>query len=99
MGIDKKSLLFLKVLNLYNSGLSQKQISKNIGVTEKTVGVWLSELKVKIDTNQEAINKLEIRLNELLSNSYTPTQSIKDIVLSIEKLETRWFNKLIKRSK
>jgi hypothetical protein len=99
MGLDKKSLFFLKTLELYNNGFNQKQISIKTGITEKTVSLWLREVKLKKENNQEVIKKLETRLSELVSNNNTSTQSIKNIVLSIEKLETRWFNKLIIRSK
>lgn len=95
MGVDKKRQFLLQVLELYQKGFNQKEISKNIGITEKTVGVWLKELKLKKESNKVAIDRLEIRLSELLSDENTPTENIKDIVLSIEKLEKRWFNELI----
>ena len=95
MGVDKKRQFLLQVLKLYQKGLNQKEISKETGLTEKTVGVWLKEVKLKKESNKIAIDNLEVRLSELLQDKNTPTKSIKDIVLSIEKLEKRWFNELI----
>jgi predicted transcriptional regulator len=95
MGVDKKRQFLLQVLELYRKGFNQKEISKNIGITEKTVGVWLKELKLKKENNKVAIDRLEIRLSELISDKNTPTKNIKDVVSSIEKLEKRWFNELI----
>ena len=55
----KKHLLINEVLKLYKAGLPKKNISLLVGVTEKTVAVWIKQSEVKKDALEKRIAELE----------------------------------------
>ncbi len=97
MPLDKKKQFFTKVLNLYSEGLNQKEIAFKIGLTEKTVGNWLKNVKQSEASNSERLVELENKLKELLQDKSSSTADIKNITIAIKQLESRWFNKLTKK--
>lgn len=82
----------IKVLQLYRNGLNQRQIARQEGLTEKTVGLWLKSQKQSKKTNLENIEALEERLKILINDKTTPIQNIKDLTSIIKQLEARFFN-------
>ena len=96
MPLDKKKQFFTKVLSLYGKGFNQKEIALKIGVTEKTVGNWLRDVKESEVDNTASLKKLENKLKKLLQDKSSSTEDIKNITIAIKQLESRWFNKLSK---
>lgn len=88
----KKRYLFKKVVRLFKANHTQKEIAEKLGVTAKTVGVWLKEVKEINEANLNLINQLQNQLQHKLQNGCT-TQEINDLTKSIQRLENRWFNK------
>ena len=82
----------IKVVQLYRKGLNQRQIAKQEGLTEKTVGLWLKSQKQSKKYNLENIEALEERLKILVNDKTTPIQDIKDLTNIIKQLEARFFN-------
>lgn len=70
-------------IKLYESGLSQKEISISMGVTEKTVGTWVKKYQSKNLMNIETLEFLNIRLNEISKNPNTPIIDIYNLSNSI----------------
>ncbi len=93
MPLKKKPQFFPKVLDLYSKNLNQKQISLQLGLTEKTVGNWLKEIKKLKTFNTDRLEELQTKLKELLQDENSSTDDIKNITIAITKLENRWFNK------
>lgn len=88
----KKKHLFKKAVKLFKADKSQKEIAKQLGVTEKTIGVWLKEVKELNEVNLSLIKQLQNQLQHKLQNGCT-TQEINDLTQSMQRLENRWFNK------
>lgn len=82
-----------KAVLLYLGGVSQKQISEKLKVTEKTVGVWLQPTKKRLLKCDNMISKLENRLDALISAD-SSTEDIKNIAYAIDVLEKRKLNKI-----
>ncbi len=82
----------IKVVQLYRKGLNQRQIAKQEGLTEKTVGLWLKSQKQSKKNNLANLEALEERLKILVNDKTTPIQDIKDLTAIIKQLEARFFN-------
>jgi transposase len=82
----------IKVVQLYRKGLNQRQIAKQEGLTEKTVGLWLKSQKQSKKDNLANLEALEERLKILVNDKTTPIQDIKDLTTIIKQLEARFFN-------
>jgi len=83
-------------ISLFLKGISQKNISKQLNVSEKTISGWLKELKEKYNKNQKDIKTLNLKLTDLLNNPNAKTTDIKNISIAIAKLENIWYRELIK---
>ncbi len=94
MGMNKKNQFLTKVLFAYQKKATQKDIARQFGLTEKTVGSWLKEHKAKLSNNKESIKELRTRLKYLLNDRTAQSEDIKNLTIAIEKLENIWFNKL-----
>lgn len=62
--IDKKRM----AINLASQGIPQKQIAKEINVTEKTVGNWLRIWKMEQRYRTSNLMLFDLWLHKLLSN-------------------------------
>lgn len=80
----------INVLKLFKSGLNQKQIAIKVGLTEKTVGLWLKPLKASKKENARNIQILENKLKILLENKTAAARDIKDLTTAIKQLESRF---------
>lgn len=94
MGFDKKRTVVKKVTELYSQGFTQKEIAKQTNTTERTIGLWIKDLKKKDTDNKASIKKLESKLSEMLENPNTPALDIHNITLSIRMLDNRILKKL-----
>ena len=88
----KKNQFIVQVQILYKNKVPQKEIAQRLGLSEKTVGVWLKEIKQIRITNAKNLNDLEDKLKALLQDKTSPTADIKNITIAIKTLENRWFN-------
>ena len=89
---NKKIQFFKKVQELYKNKVPQKDIAERLGLTEKTVGVWLKEIKQLKIANSQNLNELEVKLKALMQDKTSSTNDIKNITIAIKTLENRWFN-------
>lgn len=89
---NKKIQFFKKVQELYKNKVPQKDIAERLGLTEKTVGVWLKETKQLKIANTQNLNELEEKLKALMQDKTSSTNDIKNITIAIKTLENRWFN-------
>lgn len=96
MSLSKKKQFFTKVLNLHDKNVNQKQIALQLGLSQKTVGHWLKDIKQLKIANTERLKELEDKLKGLLQDKQCSTEDIKNITIAIANLENRWFNKLNK---
>lgn len=87
--------LFKKVIKLYFEGTTQKEISIQCELTEKTVAKWLKPIKAKKTETENNIKVLNNKLNLLLSSENPNVKDIKDITTAISNLENIWFNQII----
>lgn len=74
-------------IECYLKGLNQKEIATQLEVSEKTVGVWLKEIKNDISKHNEQLKQLRLKLDELLNDSSSKSEDIKNITASISNLE------------
>ena len=74
-------------IECYLKGLNQKQIAKELQVSEKTVGTWLKEVKNDIKATKEHLTKLRLKLEHLIDDPNSKTEDIKNITASISNLE------------
>ena len=81
--IDK----YNKCLELHASGLSQKSISENLGVTEKTLTKWLKPNKAYINDLIQSKANIINRINLALKNN-EPASVIKDLSYSLTVLKS-----------
>lgn len=93
---DKKPFQKGKAIKLFLKGVSQKEIAIQLGVTEKTVYTWLKEIKEKYDKNQQDIKALGVRIRNLIETPNSDTNDIRNLAISIERLENIWYKELIK---
>ncbi|MFA7444541.1 MAG: helix-turn-helix domain-containing protein [Flavobacteriaceae bacterium] len=59
----------IEAIELAKQGVQQKKIAQKLGVTEKTVGVWLKPYKDENHTRTNIIRLFEVRLKCLLSET------------------------------
>lgn len=80
---EKKNRAYI----LFCKGTSQRDISLQIGVGEKTVGNWVKAFRYaqKIDT--DTIVNLKLRLFEMSTDKTTPIADYVSLLLVIEQLE------------
>jgi DNA-binding NarL/FixJ family response regulator len=81
--IDK----YNKCLELHASGLNQKSIAENLGVTEKTITKWLKPNKEYINDLMQSKANIINRINLALKNN-EPASVIKDLSYSLTVLKS-----------
>lgn len=74
--------------DLYLKNISQKEIAKQLGVTEKTVGRWAKDWRQSKTTEADTIDNFKKRLLEMSIDKTTPMQDVVNLMLVIEQLET-----------
>lgn len=79
----KRKELKIEAKKMFCNGIYQKEISKELGVTEKTVSEWLRPLKESLKTKEEILTKLFSRLNEALDDAKTSQKDIFCLCQSI----------------
>ena len=89
MRYSKRRKFEKKVISLYLQKVSNVEIAKIVGVTEKTIRTWLKDFKSLEADISAKINALDLRLEKMVENPDTPSEEIKNIVLSIRALEDR----------
>lgn len=75
------------VLNLFNSGLSVTEISKQTNVTEKTLTKWVRKWRESDKPKQQIIDALWQRLLEQEKAEKLNAKEINEITQSIQKLQ------------
>ena len=88
----KRNQFFAQVQMLYKNKVPQKEIAERLGLTEKTIGVWLKEIKQINTTNAQNINELEAKLTTLIQDKKSSTTDIKNLTIAIKNLEKRGHN-------
>lgn len=76
-----------EVLNLLNSGLNVKEVSKQTQVTEKTISKWVHKWRESDKPKQKILDALWIKLSEQKESEKLNAVDIKDISISIQKLQ------------
>lgn len=76
-----------EALQLLKTGLTQKEVSERVGVTEKTVGNWAKEYRHAQKIEADTLANLKNRLLEMSIDKTTPIQDIVNLLLVIEQLE------------
>ncbi|UWY28752.1 hypothetical protein N4T20_02230 [Flavobacterium sp. TR2] len=84
-----------KAIALYLSGTSQKKIAIELNVTEKTVGVWLKETKARRKKYSQDLKILGARFRILVDDPNSNTQDIKNLAISIERIENIWYKEIM----
>lgn len=74
--------------DLYYKNISQKEIAKQLGITEKTVGRWAKEWRQSKTIEADTIANFKNRLLEMSIDKTTPMQDVVNLMLVIEQLET-----------
>ena len=87
MAQPKGNIVKKIAIECYLKGLNQKEIATQLEVSEKTVGVWLKEIKNDISKHNEQLKQLRLKLDELLNDSSSKSEDIKNITASISNLE------------
>lgn len=65
MGYYKKHLYIKEVLKLYNLGVPKKEIALKVGVTEKTVALWIKKSVQQNSTLEKRIALLEKEIKSI----------------------------------
>jgi transposase len=81
---EQKALAY----NLYFRNISQKEIGKQLGITEKTIGKWAKEWRQADTVKADTLANLEKRLLAMTSDNTTPIVDIKSLVYVIQQLKT-----------
>lgn len=77
--------LIKQVPQLKAQGMNQRDIAKQLGVTEKTVSQWIKAMPIN---DYEIIRKAMItRLKALTENPETPIREITDLTNSLASIE------------
>jgi transposase len=76
-----------EAIKLLRTGITQKEVSKNVGVNEKTMSIWAREWKQEAVLDNRSIANLKNRLFETSANIDTPTEALKNLVWCIKQLE------------
>lgn len=88
--INKRNINEYKTaLKLYKNGVSQKKISQRLNVTEKTVGVWLKDIKEAQELNEILIRKIENKMLKMLNVEQSTPTEINELTQAIKNLESR----------
>lgn len=84
----KKTTEKIEAIQLLKTGLSQKEISERVGVTEKTVSKWAKECKEAQMIEITTLANLKNRLLEMSTDKATPIVDIKNLISVIQQLES-----------
>lgn len=77
----------LNAINLFKSGFNRKEISGQLKVTQKTVGLWIKEFEKDTNYTQEikpAYERLRFQLIELIKQENVPINSIYELSKAID---------------
>jgi predicted transcriptional regulator len=85
---EKYNLQNKLAYDLYCRNLNQKEISKQLGITPKTVSKWAKIWKQTRSIEKETLANLKSRLLEMTNNKTTPITEIKNLVSVIMTLES-----------
>lgn len=85
----KKTDEKIEAIQLLKTGLSQKEVSERVGVTEKTLGKWAKECKESQKIEADTLANLKSRLLTMTTDNTTPIVDIKNLVSIIQQLETK----------
>lgn len=85
----KKTDEKIEAIQLLKTGLSQKEVSERVGVTEKTLSKWAKECKESQKIEADTLANLKSRLLTMTTDNTTPIVDIKNIVSIIQQLETK----------
>lgn len=78
-----------KAIELYKGGYSNKEIANVLGVTEKTIGVWLKPVKQQKAGKEKAMSKMIDRINEILEAKEPDfIAKVKDLTYSLTMLKS-----------
>jgi DNA-binding transcriptional regulator LsrR (DeoR family) len=81
---EQKALAY----NLYFKNINQKEIGKQLGISEKTISKWAKDWKESKTVKTDTIDNLEKRLLTMTNDSTTPIADIKSLVYVIQQLKT-----------
>ncbi|MDD2674126.1 MAG: hypothetical protein PHF81_04540 [Flavobacterium sp.] len=85
--VNKSNELKALAYNLYFRNITQKEIGKQLGISEKTIGNWAKEWKELRVTEATTITNLKNRLLEMTTDKNTSVVDIKNMVSIIQQLE------------
>lgn len=77
----------LEAIQLLKTGLTQKEVSERVGVTEKTLGKWAKECHHAQKIEADTLTNLKNRLFAITGDKTTPIVDIKNLVSIIQQLE------------
>ncbi|ELY2016207.1 helix-turn-helix domain-containing protein [Flavobacterium psychrophilum] len=83
----RKAIEKSEAIQLLKTGLTQKEVSERVGVTEKTLGKWAKECHHAQKIEADTLANLKNRLLALSIDKTTPIQDIVSLMLVIEQLE------------
>jgi predicted DNA-binding protein (UPF0251 family) len=84
----RKAIEKTEAIQLLKTGLTQKEVSERVGVTEKTLGKWAKECHNAQKIEADTLTNLKNRLLAITSDNTTPIVDIKNLVSIIKRLET-----------
>lgn len=84
---QRKTIEKSEAIQLLKTGLTQKEVSERVGVTEKTLGKWAKECHHAQKIEADTLTNLKNRLLTMTSDNTTPIVDIKNIVSIIQQLE------------
>lgn len=83
----RKALEKTEAIQLLKTGLTQKEVSTRVGVTEKTLGKWAKEHYKANKIEATTLANLKMRLFNASGDAGTTSEVIKNLVWSIQQLE------------
>lgn len=84
---NSKHPQFEKACSLFTTGMTRKEVSTTVGVSQKTAGQWFKTWKQETENVHKSIKNIKARLLQLTANENTPVQDIKDLAYSLDLLQ------------
>lgn len=81
---SKNITKYKEAIKLYLTGANNKEISKQTGISEQTMSIWIKEIKKDFLIIDKNIKLLHKRINELIINN-APTKEIKNTIKALER--------------